>query len=187
MGKVDYENYEVAHFRLLADTNWLPYGKAMIENGRRLWKQLSLMEDAMLIHRIMRAPEKRIFKIDIGNIPPNEVDNYMQRIINKMKKTPFVDKNTGDYNLKYNMQNLSEDFYLPVRGGDSGTNIENLSGLEFNNTDDIDYLKAKLFAALKIPKAYLGYEEQINGKATLAAEDVRFARTIERIQRIVVS
>ena len=187
MGKVDYENFEVAHFRLLADTNWLPYGKAMIENGRRLWKQLSLMEDAMLIHRIMRAPEKRIFKIDIGNIPPNEVDNYMQRIINKMKKTPFVDKTTGDYNLKYNMQNLSEDFYLPVRGGDSGTNIENLSGLEFNNTDDIDYLKAKLFAALKIPKAYLGYEEQINGKATLAAEDVRFARTIERIQRIVVS
>ena len=187
MGKVDYENFEVAHFRLLSDTNWLPYGKAMVENGRRLWKQLSLMEDAMLIHRIMRAPEKRIFKIDIGNIPPNEVDNYMQRIINKMKKTPFVDKSSGDYNLKYNMQNLSEDFFLPVRGGDSGTSIENLSGLEFNNTDDIDYLKNKLFAALKIPKAYLGYEEQVNGKATLAAEDVRFARTIERIQRIVVS
>ena len=187
IGKVDYENYEIAHFRLLADTNFLPYGKAMIENGRRLWKQLSLMEDAMLIHRIMRAPEKRVFKIDIGNIPPNEVDNYMQRIINKMKKAPVIDEKTGDYNLRYNIQNLTEDFYLPVRGGDSGTNIENLSGLEFSNTDDIDYLKAKLFAALKIPKAYLGYEEQISGKATLAAEDVRFARTIERIQRIVVS
>ena len=187
LGKVDYENYEVAHFRLLADTNFLPYGKSMIENGRRLWKQLSLMEDAMLIHRIMRAPEKRVFKIDIGNIPPNEVDNYMQRIINKMKKIPFVDQNTGDYNLKYNIQNLTEDFYLPVRGGDSGTNIENLSGLEFSNIEDIDYLKNKLFAALKIPKAYLGYEEQVNGKATLAAEDVRFARTIERIQRIVIS
>ena len=187
LGKVDYENFEIAHFRLLADTNFLPYGKSMIENGRRLWKQLSLMEDAMLIHRIMRAPEKRVFKIDIGNIPPNEVDNYMQRIINKMKKIPFVDQNTGDYNLKYNIQNLTEDFYLPVRGGDSGTNIENLSGLEFSNIEDIDYLKNKLFAALKIPKAYLGYEEQVNGKATLAAEDVRFARTIERIQRIIVS
>ena len=186
LGKVDYENYEIAHFRLLADTNWLPYGKAMIENGRRLWKQLSLMEDAMLIHRIMRAPEKRVFKIDIGNIPPNEVDNYMQRIINKMKKVPFADKN-GDYNLKYNMQNLTEDFYLPVRGGDSGTQIDNLSGLEYSSIDDIDYLKNKLFAALKIPKAYLGYDENVNGKATLAAEDVRFARTIERIQRIVVS
>jgi len=186
-GKEEYENFEIAHFRLLADTNWLPYGKSMIENGRRLWKQLSLMEDAMLIHRIMRAPEKRVFKIDIGNIPPTEVDNYMQRIINKMKKVPFIDRNTGDYNLKYNMQNLTEDFYLPVRGGDSGTQIDNLSGLEYATIEDIDYLKNKLFAALKIPRAYLGYEENVNGKATLAAEDVRFARTIERIQRTVIS
>jgi len=186
-GKQEYENFEIAHFRLLADTNWLPYGKSMLENGRRLWKQLSLMEDAMLIHRIMRAPEKRVFKIDIGNIPPTEVDNYMQRIINKMKKVPFIDKNTGDYNLKYNMQNLTEDFYLPVRGGDSGTSIDNLAGLEAPSIDDIDYLKNKMFAALKIPRAYLGYEENVNGKATLAAEDVRFARTIERIQRTVIS
>ena len=187
IGKGDYENYEIVHFRLLSDTNFLPYGKAMIENGRRIWKQVSLMEDAMLIHRIMRAPDKRVFKIDIGNIPPQEVDNYMQRIINKMKKTPFVDKRTGDYNLKYNIQNLTEDFFLPVRGGDSGTQIESLGGLEYTAIDDIDYLKNKMFAALKIPKAYLGYDENVNGKATLAAEDVRFARTIERIQRTLIS
>ena len=186
-GKKEYEQYEMAHFRMLSDTNFLPYGKSMVEGARRIWKQLSLMEDAMLIHRIMRAPEKRIFKIDIGNIPPVEVDNYMQKIINKMKKTPFVDKNTGDYNLKYNIQNLTEDFFLPVRGGDSGTSIDNLSGLEYTAIEDIDYLKAKLFAALKIPKAFLGYEEDVNGKATLAAQDVRFARTIERIQRTIVS
>ena len=186
-GKGEYENYEVVHFRLLSDTNFLPYGKAMIENGRRIWKQVSLMEDAMLIHRIMRAPDKRVFKIDIGNIPPQEVDNYMQRIINKMKKTPFVDKKTGDYNLKYNIQNLTEDFFLPVRGGDSGTEIDSLGGLEYTAIDDIDYLKNKMFAALKIPKAYLGYDENVNGKATLAAEDVRFARTIERIQRTLIS
>lgn len=187
MGKMEYDNFEIAHFRLLSDTNWLPYGKSMIENGRRLWKQLSLMEDAMLIHRIMRAPEKRVFKIDIGNIPPQEVDNYMQRIINKMKKVPFIDRNSGEYNLKYNMQNLTEDFFLPVRGGDSGTSIENISGLDYAATEDIQYLKNKLFAALKIPKAYLGYDENVNGKATLAAEDVRFARTIERIQRTIIS
>src|SRR5210317_2048808 len=187
IGKGEYENYEVVHFRLLSDTNLLPYGKAMIENGRRIWKQVSLMEDAMLIHRIMRAPDKRVFKIDIGNIPPQEVDNYMQRIINKMKKTPFVDKRTGDYNLKYNIQNLTEDFFLPVRGGDSGTQIDSLGGLEYTAIDDIDYLKNKMFAALKIPKAYLGYDENVNGKATLAAEDVRFARTIERIQRTLIS
>lgn len=186
-GKQEYENFEIAHFRLLSDTNWLPYGKSMLENGRRLWKQISLMEDAMMIHRIMRAPEKRVFKIDIGNIPPTEVDNYMQRIINKMKKVPFIDKTTGDYNLKYNMQNLTEDFYLPVRGGDSGTSIDNLPGLQAADIEDIQYLKNKMFAALKIPRAYLGYEENVNGKATLAAEDVRFARTIERIQRTVIS
>lgn len=185
--KMTYDNYEVAHFRLLSDTNWLPYGKSMIENARRLWKQLSLMEDAMLIHRIMRAPEKRVFSIDIGNINPAEVDNYMQQIINKMKKVPFLDKRTGDYNLKYNMQNLTEDFYLPVRGKDSGTRIESLGGLEYSPIEDIDYLKNKMFAALKIPRAYLGYEEDLSGKAALAAEDVRFARTIERIQRTVVS
>ena len=186
-GKGEYENYEIVHFRLLSDTNFLPYGKAMIENGRRIWKQVSLMEDAMLIHRIMRAPDKRVFKIDIGNIPPTEVDNYMQKIINKMKKVPFMDKNTGDYNLKYNIQNLTEDFFLPVRGGDSGTEIDTLGGLQYTAIEDIDYLKNKLFAALKIPKAYLGYDENVNGKATLAAEDVRFARTIERIQRTLVS
>ena len=185
-GKEEFENYEVAHFRLLSDSNFLPYGKSMVEGARKTWKQLTLMEDAMLIHRIMRAPEKRIFKLDIGNIPPNEVDNYMQQVINKMKKTPYIDQKTGDYNLKYNMENISEDFFLPVRGGDSGTSIETLSGTTYEAVEDIEYLRNKMMAALKIPKAFLGYEEQVNAKATLAAEDVRFARTIERIQRIVV-
>jgi len=185
--KKEFENYEIAHFRLNSDSNFLPYGKSMIEGGRRVWKQLMLMEDAMLIHRVMRAPEKRIFKIDVGNIPPNEVDNYMQKIINSSKKVPFVDERTGEYNLKYNMQNLIEDYYMPVRGNDNGTSIDTLKGLEYNMIDDINYLRGKLMAALKIPKAYLGYEEDVNGKATLAAQDVRFAKTIERIQRVLVS
>ena len=183
----ELENYEVAHFRLLSDSNYLPYGKSQVEGARKIYKQLTLMEDAMLIHRIMRAPEKRVFKLDIGNIPPNEVDNYMQQVINKMKKAPVVDETTGDYNLKYNMQNITEDFFLPVRGGDSGTNIDSLPGLTYEATEDIEYLKNKLLSALRIPKAFLGFEEQIGSKATLAAEDVRFARTIERIQRITIS
>ena len=182
-----FENYEVAHFRLLSDSNYVPYGRSMLEGGRKVWKQLTLMEDAMLIHRIMRAPEKRIFKLDIGNIPPAEVDNYMQQTINKMKKAPVIDEKTGDYNLRYNIQNLTEDFFLPVRGGDSGTNIESLSGLSYDAVDDIEYLRNRLMASLRVPKAFLGYEEGLGSKATLAAEDVRFARTIERIQRIVVS
>jgi hypothetical protein len=187
LGKKDFDNYEIAHFRLLSDTNFLPYGKAMIEGGRRTWKQLQLMEDAMLIHRIMRAPDKRKFKIDIGNIPPAEVDTYMNRIIDRSKKTPLVDPKTGDYNLRYNMMNITEDFYLPVRGKDSGTEIETMQGLQFNAIEDIEYLRKKLLAAFKVPKSFIGYEEDINGKATLAAQDVRFARTIERIQRIMVS
>jgi len=184
---VTYENYEMAHFRLLSDSNFIPYGKSMVENGRRIHKQLQLMEDAMLIHRIMRAPSKRVFKIDIGNIPPNEVENYMEQVISKMKKEPHIDRQTGDYNLKYNIQNMTEDFYLPTRGQNSNTEISELSGLQYDGTEDIEYLKNKLLAALKIPKAYLGYEEGLNGKATLAQEDIRFARTIERIQRIVES
>lgn len=185
--KKEFENYEIAHFRLMGDSNFLPYGKSMIEGARRVWKQLSLMEDAMLIHRIMRAPEKRIFKVDVGNIPPTEVDNYMQKIINNSKKVPFIDPATGEYNLKYNIQNLIEDYYMPVRGSDNGTNIDTLKGLEYNMIDDINYLKGKLMAALKIPKVYLGYEEDVSGKATLAGQDVRFAKTIERIQKVIVS
>ena len=187
LGKKDFESFEVAHFRLLADTNFLPYGKAMIEGGRRVWKQLQLMEDAMLIHRIMRAPDKRKILVDIGNIPPAEIDTFMNRIMDRMKKTPLVDPTTGDYNLRYNMMNITEDFYLPVRGKDSGTDIQNLPGLQFNAIEDIEYLRNKLLAAFKVPKAFMGYEEGISGKATLAAQDVRFARTIERIQRIMVS
>jgi hypothetical protein len=185
--QTELENFEVAHFRLLSDANFLPYGKSMVEQARKVWKQLSLMEDAMMIHRIMRAPEKRVFQIDIGNIPPAEVDNYMEKILNKMKKTPIIDQKTGEYNLKYNMQNITEDFFLPVRGGDSGTRIESLPGLAYEAVEDIEYLKNKMLAALRVPKAFLGYEESLGSKATLAAEDVRFARTIERIQRITIS
>jgi hypothetical protein len=183
----EYDNYEIAHFRLLSDANFIPYGKSMIEGARKNWKQLTLMEDAMMIHRIMRAPEKRVFKIDIGNIPPAEVDNYMKKIIDSMKKTPFVDPATGQYNLEFNMQNMMEDFFLPVRGGQSGTEIDSLSGMDFGGIDDIEYLRNRMFAALKIPKAFLGYDENLGEKATLAAEDVRFARTIERLQKIFVS
>ena len=183
----ELENYQVANFRMLSDSNFIPYGKSIIEGGRRVWKQLSLMEDAMLIHRVMRAPEKRIFKVDVGNIPPSEVDQYMQRLMDKMKKVPYIDERTGDYNLRFNLQNMVEDFYLPVRGSDSGTSIEPLSGMEFNGIDDIEYLRNKMLAALKIPKAFLGYEEDLSGKATLASEDVRFAKTVNRVQRILIS
>ena len=181
------ENYEVAHFRLLTDSNYLPYGRAYLEPARKVFKQLMLMEDAMLIHRIMRAPEKRTFYINVGAIPPEQVEQFMSETVNKMKKTPYIDQNTGDYNLKYNMQNITEDFYIPVRGNDNATRIETTKGLDYDGTQDIEYLKNKMMAALKIPKPFLGYEEGVEGKSTLAGMDVRFARTVERVQRIIES
>jgi hypothetical protein len=182
-----YDVFEVAHFRMLSDSNFLPYGKSMLEGARKEFQKLTMLEDAMLIHRIMRAPEKRIFKIDIGNIPPNEVDTFMEQVINKMKKIPHVDQNTGNYNLKFNLNNMLEDYYLPVRGGQSATSIDTLPGMTFTGIDDINYVKDKMMAALKIPKPFLGYAEAVEGKTTLASMDIRFARTIERIQKIVCS
>jgi hypothetical protein len=182
-----FENYEMVHFRLLSDMNFIPYGRAYIEPARKLYKSYVLMEDAMLIHRIVRAPEKRIFYLNIGSIPPNEVENFMQQTITKMKRTPHIDQETGDYNLKYNLNNLLEDFFIPVRGNDATTKIENLNGLQWDGIEDVKYYRDKLFAALKVPKAFMGYDENTDGKATLAAQDIRFARTIERIQSIILS
>jgi len=183
----EYAVYEIAHFRMLSDSNFLPYGRSMLEGARKEFQKLMMLEDAMLIHRIMRAPEKRIFKIDIGNIPANEVDTFMEQIINKMKKIPHVDPQTGNYNLKFNINNMLEDYYLPVRGGQSSTSIDTLPGMTFTGMDDIEYVKHKMMAALKIPKPFLGFDEGVEGKSTLASMDIRFARTIERIQKIVVS
>jgi hypothetical protein len=186
-GKIKFENYEIAHFRLLTDANYLPYGRAFIEPARKTYKQYVLMKDAMLLHRITRAPEKRVFTVNVGNIPPAEVDNYMQKIMQKMKKTPMFDHQTGDYNLRYNLQNMMEDFYLPTRGNDTATKIDTIKGLEYNAIDDVNFLRDEMLAALKVPKAFFGFEKDLQGKATLAAEDIRFARTVERIQRIILS
>jgi hypothetical protein len=182
-----YDNFEIAHFRLLSDSNFLPYGRSMLEGARQEFQKLTMLEDAMLIHRIMRAPEKRIFKVDIGNIPPNEVDTFMQAIIDKMKKIPHVDQNTGNYNLKFNLNNMLEDYFLPVRGGQSATQIDTLPGMTWTGTEDIEYVKNKMMAALKIPKPFLGYSEGVEGKTSLASMDIRFARTIERVQKIITS
>jgi len=186
-GKIKFENYEIAHFRLLTDANYLPYGRSYIEPARKTYKQYILMKDAMLLHRITRAPEKRVFYVDIGNLPPNEVDGYMEKLKGNMKKTPFIDSQTGEYNMKYNVMNVLEDFYIPQRGANSNTKIDTIKGLEYNAIDDVNFLRDEMLAALKIPKAFFGFEKDLTGKATLAAEDIRFARTIERIQRIVLS
>jgi len=186
--KMYYEAFEIIDIRLISDTNYIPYGKSVIEGARQEYKKLTLMEDAMLIHRIMRAPERRIFKIDVGAIPPDEVEAYVDEIANELKKEPYIDPTTGEYNLRFNIMNAIEDYFLPVRGSDSGTDISTLDGLgNEGHIDDIEYIRNKMMAYLKIPKAFLGYEGEITGKAVLAAEDIRFARTIERIQKFIIA
>jgi len=184
-----FEEYEIAHFRLLSDVNFLPYGKSIVEGGRQEFKRMRLAEDAMLLNRIMRAPERRLFKIDIGNIAPEEVDAYIEDISNMMKKTPYIDPQTGEFNLRYNILNSQEDFFLPVRGSDSGTAIETLPGLTNDGMlEDVEYFKNKMIAAFKVPKEYIGYTDEGGiDKAGISQKDIRFARSIERIQKIFVS
>ena len=185
--KQKYENFEIAHFRLLADYNMLPYGRSYLEPARKLFKQLTLLEDAALLHRITRSGDKRIFYVNIGNIPANEVDNAMRKIVDSVRKTPYQDPNTGEYNLKFNVQNVLEDFFIPVRPGDQSTKIETVPGLQYTGMDDVNYMRDKMLAALKVPKDRLNYTEDINGKSTLAGIGINFSRTIEVIQDIVLS
>jgi hypothetical protein len=182
------ENWQVSHFRLLGNDAFLPYGSSVLESARRIWRQLILIEDAMLVYRIIRAPERRVFYIDVGNVPPEDVATYLEQAKNSLKREPVVNKADGRVDLRYNPMSVDEDYFLPVRGGDSGTKIETLAGGQ--NTaaiEDVEYIQKKLFAALKVPKAYLGYDEDIGSKATLAQEDIRFSRAIARIQRTVIS
>ena len=182
------ENWQVSHFRLLGSDAFLPYGSSVLEGARRIWRQLILIEDAMLVYRVIRSPERRVFYIDVGNIPPENVSDYLEQAQTSLKRNAVVDKTTGRVDLRYNPLSVDEDYFLPVRGGDSGTRIDSLAGGS-NTTaiEDVEYIQKKLFAALKIPKAYLGYDEDIGAKATLAQEDIRFSRTINKIQKVIIS
>lgn len=182
------ENWQVTHFRLLGNDAFLPYGSSVLEAARRIWRQLILIEDAMLVYRVIRAPERRVFYIDVGNVPPEEVANYLEQAQTSLKRNQIVDKTTGKVDLRYNPLSVDQDYFLPVRGGESGTKIDTLAGGQ--NTaaiEDVQYIQKKLFAALKIPRAYLGYDEDVGAKATLAQEDIRFSRSIHRIQKTILS
>lgn len=187
-GNTPLENWQVTHFRLLGNDAFLPYGSSVLEGARRVWRQLVLAEDAMLVYRVVRSPDRRVFYIDVGNVPPEEVPMYMEQAQAALKKSQVVDKNTGRVDMRYNPMSVDEDYFIPVRGGESGTKIDTLSGgTNAAAIEDVQYIQKKLFAALKIPKAYLGYDESIGSKATLSQEDIRFSRTIARIQRTVIA
>ena len=183
-----FENWQVAHFRILGNDKFAPYGTSVLEPARRIWRQLTMLEDAMMAYRIVRAPERRLFKIDVGNIAPEDVEQYMQKVMTQMKRHQVTDPTTGRVDLRYNPLSIEEDYFIPVRGG-SSSDISNLPGSSYNGgIDDVKYLRDKLFSALKIPQSYLSMGEgATEDKTTLAQKDIRFARTIQRLQRVVIS
>jgi len=183
-----FENWQVAHFCIKGQDKYTPYGTSILEPARRIWRQLNLMEDAMMAYRIVRSPERRVFYIDTGNIAPADVEQYMQKIITQMKRNQIVDPTTGRVDLRYNPMSIDEDYYIPVRGQTSGTKIENLPGGQFTSAiEDVKYLRDKLFSALKIPQAYLARGEgQAEDKTMLAQKDMRFAKTIQRLQATLI-
>lgn len=184
---VTFENWQVAHFRVLGNDKYVPYGTSVLEAARRIWRQLTLLEDAMMAYRIVRSPERRVFYIDVGNIPSEDVEQYIEAVKTQMKRNQIVDPDSGRVDLRYNAMSIDEDYYIPTRAGQS-SRIETLAGGQFTgDIEDVNYLRDKLFSALKIPKAYLAQTDAQEDKTTLAQKDIRFSRTIQRLQRVVLS
>jgi hypothetical protein len=184
---VTFENWQIGHFRVLGNDLYAPYGTSVLEPARRIWRQLTLVEDAMMAYRVVRSPERRVFYIDVGGIPPNEIEQYMEQVKTQMKRNQVIDADTGRVDLRYNPTSIDEDYYIPVRG-DTSSRVDTLAGGSITgDIDDVKYLRDKLFSALKIPMAYLAQSESMEDTTTLAQKDIRFARTIQRLQRIVVA
>lgn len=184
---MEFQAWEVAHFRLLGDDRKLPYGTSMLDKVRRIWKQLLLAEDAMLIYRTSRAPERRVFKVFVGNMDDKDIEAYVQRVANKFKRDQIVDQRNGQVDMRYNQMAVDQDYFIPVRDPGQSSPIETLPGAQnLGEIADIEYIQKKLLAALRIPKAFLGFEEIVGEGKSLALMDIRFARTINRIQKSLI-
>jgi hypothetical protein len=184
---MEFQAWEVAHFRLLGDDRKLPYGTSMLDKIRRIWKQLLLAEDAMLIYRTSRAPERRVFKVFVGNMDDKDIEPYVQRVANKFKRDTVSDPRNGNVDMRYNQMAVDQDYFIPVRDPSQTNPIETLPGAQnLGEIADIEYIQKKLLAALRIPKAFLGFEEVVGEGKTLALMDIRFARTINRIQKSLI-
>ena len=184
---LEFNAWEVAHFRLLGDDRKLPYGTSVLEKVRRIWKQLLLAEDAMLVYRVTRAPERRVFKVYVGNIDDADVEAYVQKVANKFKRTQKSDKETGQIDVRYNTLAVDQDFFVPVRDPNANSPIETLAGASnLDQIADIQFIQRKLVTALRVPKTFLGFEDSVGDGKNLALLDIRFARTINRIQQAMI-
>ncbi len=184
---LEFQAWEVAHFRLLGDDRKLPYGTSMLDKIRRIWKQLLLAEDAMLIYRTSRAPERRVFKVFVGNMDDKDIESYVQRVASKFKRDQVTDPRNGNVDMRYNQMAVDQDYFIPVRDPSQTNPIETLPGAQnLGEIADIEYIQKKLLAALRIPKAFLGFEEVVGDGKSLALMDIRFARTINKIQKSLI-
>ena len=184
---MEFQSWEIGHFRLLGDDRKLPYGTSMLDKCRRIWKQLLLAEDAMLIYRTSRAPERRVFKVFVGNMDDKDIESYVQRVANKFKRQPISDPKNGQVDMRYNQMAVDQDFFIPVRDAAQTNPIETLAGAQnLGEIADIEYIQKKLLAALRIPKAFLGFEDSVGDGKNLALMDIRFARTINKIQKSLI-
>lgn len=185
---IEFNSWQIAHFRLLGDDRRLPYGTSMLEKARRIWKQLQLSEDAMLVYRVTRAPERRVYKIYVGNIDEEDVPAYVDEIANRFKRTPVIDPQTGQVDLRYNTLANDQDYFIPVRDENAPNPIDTLAGAaNLDQIADIQYLQRKLFTALRVPKQFLNYDEAQGEGKNLSLQDVRFSRTINRIQQAMLA
>jgi hypothetical protein len=185
---MEFQSWEIAHFRLLGDDRKLPYGTSMLEKARRIWKQLLLSEDAMMIYRTSRAPERRMFKVFVGNMNDDDVEAYVQRVANKFKREQVVDSKTGNVDMRFNQMAVDQDYFIPVRDPAAPDPITTLPGAtNLSEIADIEYIQKKLLTALRVPKAFLGFEEVVGDGKNLALQDIRFARTINRIQKSMIA
>jgi hypothetical protein len=186
--QLEFNSWEIAHFRLLGDDRKLPYGTSMLEKARRTWKQLVLAEDAMLVYRTSRAPERRVFKVFVGNMDDADIQPYVQRFAQQFKKDQVVDPQSGNVDMRFNQMAVDQDFFIPVRDPGAPNPIETLPGAQnLSEIADIEYIQKKLLTALRIPKAFLGFEEVVGDGRNLSLQDIRFARTINRIQKSMVA
>ena len=185
---MEFQSWEIAHFRLLGDDRKLPYGTSMLEKARRIWKQLLLSEDAMLIYRTSRAPERRMFKVFVGNMNDDDVEAYVNRVANKFKREQVVDSKTGNVDMRFNQMAVDQDYFIPVRDPAAPDPITTLPGAtNLSEIADIEYIQKKLLTALRVPKAFLGFEEVVGDGKNLSLQDIRFARTINRIQKSMIA
>lgn len=187
-GGLTLENWQVGHFRILGNDKYAPYGTSVLDPARRIWRQLTLLEDAMMAYRITRSAERRVFYVDVGNISPEETEQYMQRVMTQMKRNMVIDADSGRVDLRYNPMSIEEDIFIPTRAG-INSRVETLAGGSYTgDIDDVKYLRDKMFAAIKIPQSYISRGEGADeDKATLAQKDIRFARTIQRLQRSIIT